>query len=215
MGDFLFHNNSYTVESVTSGHPDKICDQVSNAILDACLEQDPFSRVAIETFGSHGLFVIGGEVTTKAKFNAARIAKDLYRKIGYRDSLKIITNIVRQSADIAQGVDTGGAGDQGIMYGYATNETKEYLPKGIVLVHKLTKGLETLRKEGKIKWLLPDGKAQVTLEKGKLKTILVSAQHKKRVTLKEIRKTLIKELIIPLIGDLKGINILVNPTGKF
>jgi len=215
MGDFLFHNNSYTVESVTSGHPDKICDQVSDAILDACLEQDPFSRVAIETFGSHGLFVIGGEVTTKAKFNAARIAKDLYRKIGYRDKLKIITNIVRQSADIAQGVDTGGAGDQGIMYGYATNETKEYLPKGIVLVHKLTKGLETLRKEGKIKWLLPDGKAQVTFEKGNLKTILVSAQHKKGLTLEEIRKTLIKELIIPLIGEPKGINILINPTGKF
>jgi S-adenosylmethionine synthetase len=206
----------FTVESVTSGHPDKICDQVSDAILDECLRQDPKSRVAIETFGSHGLFVIGGEVTTKAKFDAAKIARKVYKSIGHTDKLKIITNIVKQSPDIAMGVDTGGAGDQGIMYGFATNETPEYLPKVVVLVHKLTKGLEDLRRSGDIKWLLPDGKAQISMQNGKIKTVLVSAQHKKGVTLPEIRKEITEKLIKKVIGNnLKGINVLVNPTGRF
>ena len=214
MGNFLIAK-TYTVESVTAGHPDKVCDQVSDAILDECLTQDPKSRVAIETFGSHGLFVIGGEVTTRAFFNAAGIARDLYRKIGYQDRLRIITNIVKQSPDISMGVDTGGAGDQGIMYGYATDETPQYLPKGVVLVHKLTKGLEDLRKKKKVSWLLPDGKAQVTIKNGKVQTILVSCNHKKSVSLPEIRKAVIQKLIKPLVGTTKDINILVNPTGKF
>lgn len=214
MGSF-FIAKTYTVESVTSGHPDKICDQVSDAILDECVRQDPKSRVAIESFGSHGLFVVGGEVTTKAEFDAAKIARKIYKQIGYKDRLKIVTNIVKQSPDIAMGVDTGGAGDQGIMYGYATNETPEFMPKGVVLVHELTKGLERLRKEGKISWLLPDGKAQVTVNNGKIETILVSCNHKKSVSLARIRKTLIEKLIKPLVGNIKGINILVNPTGKF
>lgn len=214
MGDFLIAK-TYTVESVTSGHPDKVCDQVSDAILDECLTQDPNSRVAIETFGSHGLFVIGGEITSKAKFNARDIAQSLYRKIGYKDKLRIITNIVRQSPDIAMGVDTGGAGDQGIMYGYATDETPEFMPKGVVLVHKLTKGLENLRKINKIPWLLPDGKAQVTIKNGRIHTILVSCNHKKSVSLGRVRKTIIEKLIKPLVGKTKNINILVNPTGKF
>ncbi len=205
-----------TVESVTSGHPDKICDQVSDAILDECLRQDSKSRVAIESFGSHGLFVIGGEVTTGAKFDAAGIAAKVYRDIGHRDKLKIITNIIKQSPDIAMGVDSGGAGDQGIMYGYATNETPEYLPKAIVLVHKLTMGLEKLRKSGKIKWLLPDGKAQVTMQNGKIKVVLVSAQHKKGVSLETIRKDITDSLIKKVVGrNLKGITVLVNPTGRF
>ncbi len=205
-----------TVESVTSGHPDKICDQVSDAILDECLRQDSKSRVAIESFGSHGLFVIGGEVTTRAKFDAAGIAAKVYRDIGHRDKLKIITNIIKQSPDIAMGVDSGGAGDQGIMYGYATNETPEYLPKAIVLVHKLTMGLEKLRKSGKIKWLLPDGKAQVTMQNGKIKVVLVSAQHKKGVSLETIRKDITDSLIKKVVGrNLKGITVLVNPTGRF
>lgn len=206
---------TYTVESVTQGHPDKICDQVSDAILDECLRQDPKSRVAIETFGSHGLFVIGGELTTNAIFDAEKIARKVYKEIGYKDKLKIITNIVKQSPDIAIGVDTGGAGDQGIMYGYATNETPEYLPKGVVLVHKLTKGLETLRKKKEIEWLMPDGKAQVTISNNKVDTILVSTQHKNNVSHKEIEKTLIKKLIKPIIGNTKNVKILVNPTGKF
>lgn len=210
-----FFSDTYTVESVTSGHPDKVCDQVSDAIVDECLRQDPKSRVAVECFGAHGLFVIGGEITTKAKFNAAKIANKVYKEIGYKDKLKIITNIVKQSPDIAMGVDTGGAGDQGIMYGYATNETPEYLPKGIVLVHKLTQGLEKLRKSGKIKWLMPDGKAQVTIHNGKVSTVLVSTQHKANVTHDEIEKTLIEKLIKPIIGNLKGVKILTNPTGRF
>lgn len=206
---------NYTVESVTSGHPDKICDQVSDAILDECLSQDPKSRVAIESFGSHGLFVIGGEVTTHAKFDAAKIARKVYKDIGYKDKLRVITNIIKQSPDIAIGVDGGGAGDQGIMYGFATNETPEYLPKAVALVHKLTKGLENLRREGKIKWLLPDGKAQVTIQNGKIKTVLVSCHHKKGVSLETIRQEITRKLIKKLVPNLKGINILVNPTGRF
>lgn len=216
MGNILTNYlKTYTVESVTEGHPDKICDQVSDAILDGCLSQDPKSRVAIESFGSHGLFVIGGEVTTHAKFDAAGIASKVYREIGYKDKLKIITNIVKQSPDIALGVDTGGAGDQGIMYGFATDETPEYLPKGVALVHKLTKGLADLRRSGKIKWLLPDGKAQITMQNGKITTVLVSTQHKKDIPQNKIVKEITKKLISRVVGDLGGIEILVNPTGRF
>lgn len=211
----MFKIKSYTVESVTSGHPDKICDQVSDAILDECLRQDPKSRVAVETFGSHGLFIVGGEVTTNAKFNAEIIARNIYKEIGYKDKLKIITNIIKQSPDISMGVDSGGAGDQGIMYGYATDETPEYLPKGVVLVHKLTRGLERLRKTKKIPWLMPDGKAQVTFRNSNLETVLVSCQHKKTVNSEVINKTITNKLIKPLINGLSNINVLVNPTGRF
>src|SRR3989344_4537593 len=185
--------NIYTVESVTEGHPDKMCDQISDAILDACLAQDPKSRVAMESFGAHGLLVLGGELTTDAIINASAIARDVYRDIGYTDDLEIIERIVRQSPDIAMGVDQDGAGDQGIMYGYATNETPEYLPKGITLVHKLTKGLEDLRTQGELPWLRPDGKAQVTMDNGKVKTVLVSTQHTEDVEHAEIREALIEK----------------------
>src|SRR3989338_3332126 len=130
--------STYTVESVTSGHPDKVCDQISDAILDSYLSKDSHSRVAVETFGSHNLLVVGGEVTSKGKVDAKKIAQNVYKEIGYADGLKILTNIVQQSSDIAQGVDNGGAGDQGIMYGYATAETEQYLPKAVVLSHQLT-----------------------------------------------------------------------------
>ncbi|HJY98862.1 MAG TPA: methionine adenosyltransferase [Patescibacteria group bacterium] len=209
------HFKNYTVESVTSGHPDKICDQVSDAILDECLRQDPKSRVAIESFGAHGLFVIGGEITTKAKFDAKKIAAKVYKNIGHTDKLKFVTNIIKQSPDIAMGVDTGGAGDQGIMYGFATDETPEYLPKAVALVHKLTQGLEKLRRTKKIKWLLPDGKAQVTMQNGKIKTVLVSTQHKKGVKLETVRKEISQKLIKKLIPGIKDSQILVNPTGRF
>ncbi len=216
MGNiFTNHFKSYTVESVTEGHPDKICDQVSDAILDACLKQDPKSRVAIESFGSHGLFVIGGEVTTNAKFDPIKIASKVYKDIGHKDRLKIITNIAKQSPDIAMGVDTGGAGDQGIMYGFATSETPEYLPKGVALVHKLTKGLAELRHTGKISWLMPDGKAQVTIINGKIRTVLVSTQHKKGIPHEEIKKVIAQKLIKKVVGDTDGVEILVNPTGNF
>ena len=204
-----------TAESVTSGHPDKICDQISDAILDECLKQDPFSRVAVEAFGGHGLLVVGGEITSNAEVDFEGIARKVYKDVGYGENIKVIVNISKQSPDIAQGVDTGGAGDQGIMYGYATNETPEYLPQSVVLAHKLTSGLERLRKSGAISWLKPDGKSQVTIENGKIKTILVSAQHDKNVLQNEIRETLIEKLIKPAIGNIEGIEILVNPTGKF
>ena len=206
---------TYTVESVTSGHPDKMCDQISDAVLDACLSQDRKSRVAIECLGAHGLLVVGGEVTTNAIFNAASIARKVYKQAGYNGKLKIITDIIQQSQDISQGVDTGGAGDQGIMYGYATDETPEYLPLGVVLVHKLAQGLENLRKEKEINWLRPDGKTQVTMQNGQIETVLVSCQHDEQVKQKEIKQTLIKKLIKPIIGNLSGIQVLVNPTGKF
>ena len=205
----------YTVESVTAGHPDKVCDQISDAILDECLKIDPRSRVAVEALGSHGLLVLGGELTTSAELNFEEIARSVYTDIGYKEDLKIITQIVQQSPDIAQGVDTGGAGDLGIMYGYASNETKEYLPKGIVLVHKLVEELEKLRKEGGVEWLGPDGKAQVTIKEGNIKTILISTQHSEDVSQEEIKRTLKEKLIKPIVGDIEGIEILVNPTGKF
>ena len=210
-----YSTKTYTVESVTSGHPDKICDQISDAILDECIKQDPKSRVAIETFGGHGLLVVGGEITSKANVDFESVARNLYKDIGYKNELRIITNIVQQSPDIAMGVDTGGAGDQGIMYGFATSETPEFLPRGIVLVHKLTKGLEDLRVKGEIPWLHPDGKSQVTIQDNEIKTILVSCQHDENVIKEEIRETITEKLIKPLIGSIDSIEILVNPTGKF
>lgn len=211
----IYPSKTYTVESVTSGHPDKICDQISDAVLDELLKQDSKSRVAVECFGSHGLLVIGGEVTTKSKVNYKKIAEDLYEEIGYQDKLKIITNIIQQSPDISQGVDGGGAGDQGIMYGFASDETKEYLPQGIVLAHQLTKGLEDLRTSGKLSWLRPDGKSQVTFQNGRLSTILISTQHDKKISQQEIKKFLTDKLVKPLIGSISNIKILVNPTGQF
>jgi len=211
----IINQKVYTVESVTSGHPDKVCDQISDAILDACLAQDKNSRVAVESFGGHGLVVIGGEVTTLAKVNYEEIAKKVYKDIGYDQELKFLINIVEQSPDIAMGVDTGGAGDQGIMYGFATNETPEFLPWAVVKVHALAKGLEDLRKSGEIKWLKPDGKTQITMENEKVKSVLVSTQHDAEILQEEIKKVLTEKLIKPIIGDISEIEILVNPTGRF
>lgn len=212
----MFHSlERYTTESVTSGHPDKVCDQISDAILDAALTQDPASRVAIETFGSHGTLMIGGEIKTRAKLNYAKIARDVYKEIGYTDKLDILVKVAEQSGDIAMGVDTGGAGDQGIMYGYATDETKEMLPLGVVLAHTLSRRLETLRTSKKLPWLRPDGKTQVTISQGKVITALASTQHDKKVSQEEIRAGLVKHLFKPVLGNLDEIEILVNPTGQF
>jgi len=211
------HSDNYTVESVTSGHPDKVCDQISDAVLDACLALDPKSRVAVETFGGHGKLVIGGEVTSRGRVDYVKIARNLYKKIGYGNNLKISTRVVTQSPEIAKGVDTGGAGDQGIMYGFATNETTEFLPKGVVLAHKLARRLEDARKSGKIKWLRPDGKTQVTYRNGKLHTVLISTQYKKGTSLEKVRKEIRAKIIYPLLSkqETKAIKILVNPTGEF
>lgn len=210
----MYYNKNYTVESVSSGHPDKICDQISDAILDECLRQDPDSRVAAESFGGHGLLVIGGEITTKAEIDAEKIGREVYKEIGYDDELEVITRLVKQSPDIAQGVDTGGAGDQGIMYGYATNESKEYMPRAVALVHKLTKGMENLRKSGTLSFLMPDSKAQITMDDAKIRTILISTQHKKDISQDEIKKELKEKLIVPIIGS-DDFEIMINPTGIF
>lgn len=211
----FFKFNPYTVESVTNGHPDKICDQISDALLDACLKQDPFSRVAIEVIGSHGLIVVAGEITTKADFDPVKITKNIYRKIGYKDKVKIISHITKQSPDISQGVDKGGAGDQGIMYGFATNETKAYLPLGNILVHKLARSLQTLRESKQLNWLLPDGKTEVTIQNGKVKTVLISCQHKTSITYPKLVKAIINKLIEPIISHHNEYEIYVNPTGRF
>ena len=173
--------------------------------------------MAVETFGSHSLLIIGGEITTRANnIDFAEIARRVYSEIGHKDTLKILTNVVSQSPDISLGVDVGGAGDQGIMYGYATNETPEYLPLALVKVHQLAKGLEQLRKESpKFFWLKPDGKTQITMENGKIKSVIISAQHDENMDQGEIKKLLTDYLIKPFIGDISGIEILVNPTGKF
>ncbi len=212
----MFHSLSrYTTESVTNGHPDKVCDQISDAILDACLKEDPMSRVAVEVAGSHGMLFIGGEVTTNAKVDYEAIARRVYRDIGYTENLEVFGRVATQSNDIAMGVNREGAGDQGIMYGYATNETPEYLPKGVVLAHKLAKKLEELRTSGTLKWLRPDGKTQVTIENGKVLTALTSTQHTEDVDQETIKKELIEKLFKPVLGDITGVEILVNPTGRF
>lgn len=205
----------YTTESVTAGHPDKVCDQISDAILDAALTEDPKSRVAIEVVGSHGAMLIAGEIKTNTDIDFEKIAREVYTDIGYPDNLEIAVRVAKQSSDIAQGVDTGGAGDQGIMYGYATDETKEFLPLGVVLAHALARKLEFLRTSGTLKWLRPDGKTQVTIKNGKVVTALCSTQHAEEVSLEEIRSALKEHLFKPVLGDLTGIEILVNPTGRF
>ncbi len=205
----------YTTESVTSGHPDKVCDQISDAILDECLRQDPKSRVAVETFGSHGTLMIGGEVTTNAKVDYEGIARKVYRDIGYTEELKVLLTVAEQSGDIAMGVDTGGAGDQGIMYGYATDETPEMLPKGVVLAHALARRLEKIRRDNTLPFLQPDGKTQVTIKDGKVVTALCSTQHLESASQEEIRAGLIEHLFTPVLGSLEGVEILVNPTGAF
>ncbi|HEV3245445.1 MAG TPA: methionine adenosyltransferase [Candidatus Paceibacterota bacterium] len=205
----------YTTESVTGGHPDKVCDQISDAILDACLSKDPDSRVAVETFGSHGTLMIGGEIRIGADVNAEYIARSVYADIGYQDDLDVLVKIARQSPDIAQGVDTGGAGDQGIMYGYATDETKEMLPKGVVLSHALARKLEEVRRSMELTWIRPDGKTQVTIHGDKVVTALISSQHAEEVSQETIHEGLIEYVFEPVLGDLSDIEVLVNPTGKF
>lgn len=212
----MFHSpKTYTTESVTNGHPDKVCDQISDAILDACLAQDPNSRVAVEAFGSHGTLMIGGEITTNASVDYASIAKEVYESIGYTEPLEILSRVVVQSGDIAQGVDTGGAGDQGIMYGFATDETPEFLPLGVVLAHKLARKLEELRTQEVLPFLRPDGKTQVTISEGKVITALTSTQHTEDTTLEAVRRGLTEHLFASVLPTLEGVELLVNPTGRF
>lgn len=205
-----------TVEAVTEGHPDKVCDQIADAILDAYLARDPASRVAVEAFGSHGALMIGGEITSSAEVEPSAIAKKVYADIGYEDDLEVFTNIEEQSPEIARGVDAGGAGDQGIMYGYATIETPEFMPLPVVMAQKLAWGLADLRRNHpEFSWLRPDGKTQITMDKGRVSTVLISCQHRADMTSIEMRKLLVKHLVSGVIRDMDGVQLIVNPSGAF
>ncbi|MEK7774313.1 MAG: methionine adenosyltransferase [Candidatus Zixiibacteriota bacterium] len=232
-GSFLF-----TSESVTEGHPDKLCDQVSDSILDEVLRQDKTGRVACETFVTVGLMIVGGEITTNAYVDVDKVVRRVIKEIGYTDprfgfsfdSCAILNAIHSQSPDIAQGVDTGGAGDQGLMCGYACRETKELMPIPIMLAHKLCRRLSVIRKSNKLPYLGPDGKSQVTVEyvDGKperVDTVVVSTQHTtdildktgKKITKKSVEE-IIDTIILPVIPKHmmdKRTRFLVNPTGKF
>jgi S-adenosylmethionine synthetase len=228
----------FTSESVTEGHPDKVCDQISDAILDEYLKQDPDSRVAIETMATTGFVAVAGEVTSKAKFDKTaqeELIRKVIREIGYdkpelefdANSCEIMLRLHAQSPHISQGVTATedkqqGAGDQGLMFGYASNETEELMPMPIILAHKLTKKLADVRKSKELPWLRPDGKSQVSVqyEDGlpkKIETIVISTQHSPDVLNDEITKAIIEKVIKPVCGNLwnEDITIHVNPTGKF
>ena len=222
----------FTSESVTEGHPDKIADQVSDAILDAILEQDPISRVACETFVTTGLMLIAGEITTSGYVDIQSVARDTIKSIGYTDASHgldwetcgVLVSLDQQSADIAMGVDKLGAGDQGMMFGYATNETPEMMPLPITLAHRLTKALADVRKDGSIPYLRPDGKSQVTVEyiDGKptrIDTVAIAAQHDPDVSNDQIRDDIISKVVTPALPsdlvDPGRIKYHINATGRF
>ncbi|MGB9774438.1 MAG: methionine adenosyltransferase [Bacteroidota bacterium] len=223
----------FTSESVSEGHPDKICDQISDGILDELLRQDPYSRVACEAFVTTGLVVVGGEITTKGVLDVQAVVRGIIRDIGYTkaeyrfdaDSCAVISAIHQQSPDIAQGVDTGGAGDQGMMFGYATDETPEYMPAPIMFAHKIVKRLAEIRKSYSelMPYLRPDAKSQVTVEyEGRkpvrVDTIVVSTQHDPDITQERIREDVIEHVIKAVIPEElldNNVTYHVNPTGRF
>jgi S-adenosylmethionine synthetase len=222
----------FTSESVTEGHPDKLADQVSDAILDACLEQDPYSRVAAETLTATGLVIIAGEITTKAYVDFQTLVRGVVASIGYDNALygfdsntcAVISSINKQSGDIAQGVDTGGAGDQGMMFGYASNETPELMPAPISLAHKLTRQLAHVRKTGRLPYLRPDGKSQVTVEydengkPARIDAVVISTQHAETITNEELHADIHKHVIqavLPATWLDEHTKYHINPTGRF
>ena len=222
----------FTSESVTEGHPDKIADQISDAVLDACLADDPSSRVACETLTCTGLVVIAGEITTRAYVDFQALVRGTISSIGYDNALygfdsntcAVISSINKQSGDIAMGVDTGGAGDQGMMFGYACNETEELMPMPISLAHKLTLKLSEVRKSGKLPYLRPDGKSQVTVEYNeagkpfRVDAVVISSQHAENISTEELRADIQKYVIQATIpANLLDVDTKyhINPTGRF
>jgi len=234
-------NYIFSSESVGEGHPDKVCDTISDAVLDACLAQDPYSRVACETYAKSNLVVVGGEITTKARLDFNAIARSAIRDIGYThdddvfhaDRVLILNAITSQSQDIAQGVDARkadgketaeqGAGDQGLMFGYATNETPELMPAPIMYAHQLGKALTKVRKSGKVKWLRPDAKSQVSVryvndQPVAITNVVISTQHSADVSHDEIKEFCVEEVIqktLPKHLLNKETKYLINPTGRF
>jgi len=222
----------FTSESVTEGHPDKMADQISDAVLDAIFEHDPKGRVACETFVTTGLAMVGGEITTNCYVDIPKIVREVVKDIGYIDAsygfdsetCGILTSIDQQSSDIAMGVDREGAGDQGMMFGYANNDTEELMPLPILLAHKLTKRLSEVRKKNILPYLRPDGKSQVTIiyENGKPKwvdTVVIAAQHSPEIKLVDLRNDIIQHVVKPvlppeMVND-HEITYHVNPTGRF
>ena len=221
----------FTSESVTEGHPDKMADQISDAVLDAVLKEDSYGRVACETLLTTGLIMIAGEITTKARLDYGRIARETVREIGYTrakygfdcDTCAVMTAIDTQSPDIAMGVDTGGAGDQGMMFGFACNDTPELMPMAITYAHKLTRRLADVRKEGLLEYLRPDGKSQVTIEyenkkAARVDTVVISTQHSDEVKNEQLREDVIEHVIRAVVpGEMVDGNTKfhINPTGRF
>lgn len=231
--------NLFTSESVSEGHPDKLCDNISDAILDACLAQDPFSRTAVETLATRDKIIISGEVTTKAKVDYEAIARKVTREIGYTspelgigsDSMDVEVYVRTQSPDIAQGVDDSsdnhsiGAGDQGIMFGYATDETENYMPLPLVMAHKLVRYATRLRKDGKLDFARPDMKSQVTVDytqegHPKINAIVMSVQHNPDIDIETLRQEVKNKVILPVVESFgfpldKDCQFYINPTGRF
>ena len=221
----------FTSESVTEGHPDKLCDLISDSILDECLKQDKNSRVAVETFAANNSIIIAGQITSKADFNIEELVRNIIKEIGYDNAntdmdyrtCKIVTDITKQSPDISMGVDNGGAGDQGIMFGYACNETENYMPYAINIAHKLSRRLADVRKDGTINYLRPDGKTQVTVEyendiPKRIETILISTQHLDNIDMDILKEDIIKNVIKPIVPEKmmdEQTKIYINPTGRF
>ncbi len=224
-------NYLFTSESVTEGHPDKIADQISDGVLDAVMKEDPAGRVACETLVTTGLVVVAGEITTKAHLEYTEIARDVIRDVGYTrakfgfdaDTCAVVSTIKRQSPDIAMGVDTGGAGDQGLMFGYACDETEELMPMAIMLAHRLTRRLSDVRRSGVVGFLRPDGKSQVTVQyvdgrPVRVDCVVVSTQHSDNVSNQDLRDAVLYEVIRPVIPQAMmdaQTKVLINPTGRF
>jgi S-adenosylmethionine synthetase len=224
-------NFLFTSESVTEGHPDKIADQISDAVLDEVMRQDPMGRVACETLVTTGLAVVAGEITTTAHVNYDELVRDTIRGVGYDrakygydcETCAVLCTVKRQSPDIAMGVDTGGAGDQGLMFGYACDETPELMPMPIQFAHRLTQRLAEIRKSKKVNFLRPDGKSQVTIEyrngrPARIEAVVISTQHDEKVSNEELRDAIMAEVIKPILPPamLDGkTNYHINPTGRF